>query len=388
MIAVMTIGTYPTSVVIVIYILGFAALAYQVVAMLAAIFFRVESILVRNRAQLANLPAVSILKPVSGLETGFENAILGHALQQYPEFEILFGVHTLDDPTVPAIRALIKSQPNVQIRLIDCNTTTPNAKVGILIDLVKYARHPVLLVNDSDISVPPDYLRRVAGRLVMQKAGLVTCLYRATADSVAGLWEAFGISVDFVPSTLVAPLVGIREFGLGSTLCFRREDLVKAGGFEAVSSYIADDYQLAKRITAISGRSIMSEVVVETNLSEPSWREVWKHQVRWARTIRVSRGDGFLGLPITHAGVWLVLAVVFQLWSLALVLYLARVAMAIMGGFVALESWLALLLSPLAPLWDLWAFLIWLVAFTGSTVEWRGERYRLTKDGALERLEN
>jgi len=373
---------------ILISILGFAALAYQVVAMLAAAFYRVESTLVRNRPQPANLPAVSILKPVGGLETGFEKAILGHATQCYPEFEILFGVNTLDDPAVPAIQALIANHPDVQIRLIACPTKTPNAKAGILIDLLREARHPVLLVNDSDISVPPDYLRRVAGRLIMQKAGLVTCLYRATAGSVAGLWEAFGISVDFVPSTLVAPLVGIREFGLGSTLCFRREDLEKAGGFEAVSNYIADDYQLAKRITGVGRRSVFSEVVVQTNLCEPTWRDVWKHQVRWARTIRVSRGDGFLGLPITHAGLWIVLALVFQLWPLALMLFLARVAMAVMGGFVALESWLALLLSPLAPLWDLWAFVVWIAAFAGRTVEWRGEKYRLSKDGELDRIDS
>lgn len=373
--------------VIVVSILGFAALAYQIVAILAALFYRVESTLVRKCSQPAQFPAVSILKPVSGLDTGFENAILGHALQDYPEFEILFGVHDLDDPAVPAILTLFEQHPDIQIRLIPCATKTPNGKVGILIDLLREARYPVLVVNDSDISVPKNYLRRVVGRLVMRKAGLITCLYRATASSAAGLWEAFGISIDFVPSTLVAPLVGIRDFGLGSTLCFRREDLEKAGGFEAVSNYIADDYQLARRITAIGGRALMSEVVVQTNLSEPSWREVWKHQVRWARTIRVSRGDGFLGLPITHAGLWIVLALFSNLWSLALMLYLARVAMAIMGGFVALESWLALLLSPLAPLWDLWAFVVWLTAFTGRTVEWRGERYRLTKEGELERIE-
>lgn len=369
---------------IVIYILGFAALAYQVAAMLAAAIYRIESILAKNRPESAQLPAVSILKPVSGLDTGFESAILGHALQNYPEFEILFGVHDLADPAVPAVLTLFERHPEISIRLILCTTKTPNAKAGILIDLLREARHPVLLVNDSDISVPKDYLRRVVGRLVMQKAGLVTCLYRATAGSVAGLWEAFGISIDFVPSTLVAPLVGIREFGLGSTLCFRREDLDKAGGFEAVSNYLADDYQLARRITAVGGRAMFSEVVVQTHLGEPSWRDVWKHQVRWARTIRVSRGDGFLGLPITHAGLWIVLALVFHLWSLALMLFLARVAMAVLGGFVALESWLALLLSPLAPLWDLWAFIVWLTAFTGRTVEWRGERYRLTKDGELE----
>ena len=371
---------------IAVYTLGFLALAYQIVAILAALFYRLESRLVRARPEPASLPAISILKPVRGLDSGFEHAILSHAALDYPEFEILFGVHSLDDPAVPAIRALITAHPGVSIRLLECKTAPPNGKVGVLIDLLKDARHPVLVVNDSDISVPPDYLRRLAARLIMDKAGLVTCPYRATARSVPGVWEAFGIVVDFVPSTLVAPLVGVREFGLGSTLCFRRDDLARAGGFEPVAGFIADDYQLAKRITSLCGRAVISEVVVQTDLSRPSWLNVWKHQLRWARTIRASRGGGFLGLPLTHAGVWIALAFACGLWSLAFMLLAARLAMAIVCGFFALESLLALLLSPLAPLWDLWAFAVWLCAFTGHTVEWRGQRFRLSQDGALERL--
>jgi ceramide glucosyltransferase len=377
---------FRTLLTIAVYILGFLALAYQIVAILAALFYRLESRLIRGRPEPASLPAISILKPVRGLDSGFERAIAGHATQDYPEFEILFGVHSLDDPAVPAIRALIDAHPQVSIRLLECKTATPNGKVGVLIDLLKEASHPVLVVNDSDISVPRDYLRRLAARLIMDKAALVTCPYRAIAGSAAGIWEAFGIAVDFVPSTLVAPLVGVREFGLGSTLCFRRNDLARAGGFESVASFIADDYQLAKRITSLCGGAVISEVVVQTNLSSPSWLSVWLHQLRWARTIRASRGGGFLGLPLTHAGVWIALAFACGLWSLAFTLLAARLAMAIVCGFFALESLLALLLSPLAPLWDLWAFAVWLCAFTGHTVEWRGQRFRLTHDGALERL--
>ena len=371
---------------IAVLIIGLAALAYQILAIVAALLYRVDALLHRQRLAPSPLPAVSILKPVRGLDAGFEQAILGHALQDYPEFEILFGVHTLDDPAVPAIRALMDAQPNVAIRLIECKTRRPNGKAGVLIDLAAEARHPILVVNDSDISVPRDYLTRVVGRLVLDKAALVTCLYRATARSLAGLWEAFGISIDFVPSTLVAPLVGVREFGLGSTLCFRASDLQRAGGFDAVADYIADDYQLAKRLTSLGGRAVFSEIVVETTLSSPTWRDVWKHQVRWARTIRVSRGGGFLGLPLTHAGVWIGLCLTFHLWSVAFMLFLARIAMAVAGGFIALESWMALLLSPFAPLWDLWAFVVWLAALTGRKVEWRAERFELTKDGKLERI--
>jgi len=373
-------------VVVVLYIFGLVALAYQVVAILAALAWRLESHLVRRRSAPASLPAISLLKPVCGLDSELAGALDSHALQDYPEFEILFGVHSLDDPAVPVIRALINAHPEVSIRLLECRTAAPNGKVGVLIDLLPASRHPVLVVNDSDISVPRDYLRRLAARLVIDKPALVTCLYRAAASSVAGVWEAFGISVDFVPSALVAPLVGVREFGLGSTLCFRRDDLIRAGGFAPLSSYLADDYQLAKRLTSLGGRALFSELVVETHLSAPSWKNVWQHQLRWARTLRACRGGGFLGLPITHAGLWIVLAMVFGLWSLAFMLLAARLVMAIGCGFLALESLLALLLSPLAPLWDLWAFAIWLFALAGRNVEWRGQRFRLSSGGLLERL--
>jgi hypothetical protein len=139
-------------------------------------------------------PPVSILKPVRGLDEDFDEAILSHALQDYPEFEILFGVASLDDPAVPAIRRLIAAHPECAIRLVHSQTAAPNGKVGVLIDLAREARHGILLVNDSDISVPPDYLRRVVAPLRLPDIGLVTCLYRAASSSFAGKWEAFGIA--------------------------------------------------------------------------------------------------------------------------------------------------------------------------------------------------
>jgi ceramide glucosyltransferase len=325
---------------------------------------------------------VSILKPVRGLDEDFRAAIRSHANQQYPAFEILFGAASLEDPAVPEIRRLIAEFPDVPIRLIHSTTPAPNGKAGVLVDLAREARHAILLVNDSDISVPPDYLERTVAPLRSPEVGLVTCLYRAAASSLAGKWEAFGIAADFIPSTLVAPLVGVREFGLGSTLVFRREDLEAIGGFEAIRDYIADDYQLARRITRLGKRAHLSETVVETHLSDPDWAAVWRHQVRWARTIRVSRGDGYAGLPVTHAGVWALLCLLAGLPVYAAALIALRVCMAL-GGALAVRDARAALLSPLAPLWDFWAFAVWIAGWAGREVEWRGGRSRLTADGRL-----
>ena len=121
----------------------------------------------------------------------------------------------------------------------------------MLADLESHAKYPLRVVNDSDILVERDYLRRVLAPLKDQRVGLVTCLYRAAAAHWPGRWEAIGIATDFAPSVLVAPLFGVNEFGLGSTLAFRVEQLQQIGGFAAVANYIADDYQLGKRISGL-----------------------------------------------------------------------------------------------------------------------------------------
>jgi ceramide glucosyltransferase len=246
-----------------------------------------------------------------------------------------------------------------------------------------HAKHHTWVVNDSDIRVDPGYLRRVTAPLADPRIGLVTCPYRARPHCFPAAWEAFGIAVDFIPSTLVAPLVGVREFGLGSTLAFRAEDLRRAGGFESFSDYLADDYQLAKHIVALGKRALLSTYVVETSLGEDRWRGVWRHQLRWARTIRASKGAGYAGLPITHAGVWILVLTVAHAWRYALLLWAVRTLTALLaGGFVS-QSALAGAFCWLAPLWDLFAFAVWLGSYRSRRVEWRGKKLAIDKQGRI-----
>jgi ceramide glucosyltransferase len=369
-----------------ILIAGAVAVGYQVTALLACLIHWGVARLRYRKPPSTPKPPISILKPVRGLDAGFAAAIRSHAEQDYPEYEILFGVREMDDPAVPAIRGLIESYPKLPIRLIHCQADAPNGKVAILLELEKHARHAILLVNDADITVPRDYLARVVSPLDAKETGVVTCLYRATAASVAGQWEALGIATDFIPSTLVAPLVGVKEFGLGSTLCFRAEDLKAIGGFETLKEYIADDYQLAKRITQLGRQSFLSEVTVSTTLSDPDWLSVWRHQLRWARTIRVSRGGGYLGLPVTQAGLWVLLNVLSGHYSMAVVLLVARISMGVTGGFLVLRHWPVVFAAPLIPLWDLWAFVVWLAGLLGRTIHWRNGKAELLTDGRMKPL--
>lgn len=353
--------------------------AYQALSLYAA----ARHWLSRDPPAPPDLPPVSLLKPVRGIDPEFRQSIRSHAAQEYPEFEILFGVRSWDDPAVPEVRKLMEEFPRIPIRLVECRTVMKNGKAGTLADLAREARHPVLLVTDSDILVPPGYLRRVVSALARPGTGLVTCLYSAVAGSLPGWWEALGICTDFAPSVLVARVVGVREFGMGSTLCFRRDDLEKIGGFAAIGDYLADDYQLAKRITQNGLRAVVARVTVLTHVNDAAWSGVWSHQVRWARTIRVSKGRGYLGLPVTHAGLWALLLAFAGHWPLAAAVCALRILAGLATAVLVLGERRMLAAAPLIPLWDLWAFAVWAAGLAGGSVIWRGQRIRLLPDGRL-----
>jgi ceramide glucosyltransferase len=325
-----------------------------------------------------------VLKPLRGLDPNTYEAFVSQVRQEYPEFEILFGVRENSDPAAAEVRRLQSQFPHSAIRLIGGVVDTPNQKAGVLMELARHAQYPVWVVNDSDIKVTPSYLQEVVAPLVDSSVGVVTCLYRAQAHTVAAGWEALGIATDFMPSTLVAQLVGVREFGLGSTLAFRAEDLEKAGGFQAIADYLADDYQLAKRITSLGKRAVLSTYTVETALGEASWRGIWRHQLRWARTIRVTKGAGHAGLPITHAGVWAVVAIGVGAWIPMVALLAARMGSAIVTGSLVLRSSIARRFWWLAPVWDLYAFCVWAASYAGREVRWRDRVLRIDKDGRIQ----
>ncbi|HEY6391235.1 MAG TPA: bacteriohopanetetrol glucosamine biosynthesis glycosyltransferase HpnI [Bryobacteraceae bacterium] len=355
-----------------------AAAGYQLFAIAACIWH-----LFRKHPAAGACPAVSILKPVRGADAGFYEAIRSHAVQEYPQFEILFGIRDSGDSARADIDRLIREFPSVSIRLAICTQDAPNGKVGVLMDLAKQARYPILIVNDSDITAPAGYLQRVVAPLADVGTGLVTCLYRADARDWPSRFEALAIATEFAPSTLVAPLVGVSEFGLGSTLAFRKVDLDRIGGFAAIADYLADDYQLGKKLHSLGLQNCISEVVVSTRLSAGSWGDAWRHQLRWARTIRISRGAGYAGLPVTFATLWVVVAAACGLWGVALTLLLIRLTMGAAGGWFVLRSADVWKYCYAIPARDLWGVCVWAAGLVGSEVEWRGRRLRLDRAGRI-----
>jgi ceramide glucosyltransferase len=363
--------------------------AYQVVAIVACLARRSQKSEVRSQNQ-----GVSILKPIGGgLHEGLREAIASHAGLE-GEYELLCGVSSLDDPAVAVIREFSRAFPN--IRVIEFHTQTPNGKVGVLMDLAAEARYPILIVNDADIRVGPDYLARVTVPLQDSRVGLVTCLYRVAVDKSAGStfaarFEGLGVSTDFAPSALVARMVGVDEFAMGSTMAFRRADLERITsetasstlrGFAAIADYLADDYQLGHRIHALGLKCVLSDVIVETRLSG-GWPGIWQHQLRWARTIRVSKFGGYLGIPITNATLWAVIAAAAGEWRIALALIAARLLMAIESGWFVMRSRDVLRLWWAIPLRDLFAAAVWCAGLFGNSVIWRGRRLKLDRDGRI-----
>jgi ceramide glucosyltransferase len=342
-----------------------------------------------------DLPPVSILKPLKGTDPEIYQSFRSHCLQDYSEYEIIFGVGASDDPAAASVEQLQREFPGVGIQLVICpEILGANRKSSNLAQMLPHARHSYLIVNDSDIRVEPDYLRRVVAPLLNEKIGMATCLYRGRPGPTLGSkLESLGISSDFCPGVLAANTLedGLR-FGLGSTMAFRRDDLQKIGGFESFADYLADDYELGKRISELGLGVHLSEVVVETFLPAYSVRSFLAHQLRWSRGMRDSRPGGYFGLVFTFGLVWAILCVITArgaawAWMILATVGVLRVLLAeFMDGVVLnnRQSWRNLWLLPLR---DLAAAVIWAASFVGNTVTWRGDRFEL-RQGKLIRIAN
>lgn len=328
-------------------------------------------------------PSVSILKPLDGADPGMYEALRSHCLQEYPEYELIFGVSEEDDPVIPLVRRIQSEFPERSIRLLVCSEQLgPNVKVSNLAQMLPLAQHEFILVNDGDIRVPNDYLRRVMGGFSDPKIGLVTCLYRGIAgESFGSRLEAIGISTEFMAGVLTARRIenGV-HFALGSTLAMRRDTLEAIGGFDSLLEYLADDYELGFRISQIGFEVLLSDVVVETHLPEYSLRSFLDHQLRWGRSTRDSRRWGYLGLLFTFGIPWALLAVIFArgaiwAWILLATALIVRCAMAAVVGAGVIEDPQVLRNIWMVPVREFVAALVWMGSYTGSRVTWRGREF-------------
>lgn len=365
--------------------------AYYLLCLWSAGMFLREGKLAKTLGNATTpLPPVSILKPLKGTDPDIYESFRSHCLQDYPEYEIIFGVGDPLDPAVASVEQLRREFPNRAIRLLVCpNKLGANVKVSNLAQMVRISRNDFLIVNDSDIRVERDCLRRVIAPLLDDHVGMVTCLYRGLAATTLGSrLESLGISTDFCAGVFAARhLEGGLRFGLGSTMAFRRRDLDRMGGFESVVDYLADDYELGRRIAGLGLKVVLSDVVVETHLPAYDLRGFLAHQIRWARGLRDSRPWGYTGLVSTFGLMWALLNLIAShaapwSWGVLGAVLLLRVAMALAVGSAVLKDRRVLSRLGLIPLRDLIAVGVWVASFAGHTVTWRGDRFKL-KAGRL-----
>ncbi len=338
-------------------------------------------------------PPVCILKPLKGTDPDMYESFRSHCLQDYPEYEIIFGVSDADDPATESVKQLQREFPGRRILCVVCpEILGANVKVSNLAQMLNASKYDHLIINDSDIRVERDYLRRAMAPFADKSVGMVTCLYRGVpAPTLGSRLEALGISTDFCAGVLAArQLEGGIRFGLGSTLAFRRADLERIGGFQSFVDFLADDYELGRRIAGLGLQVVLSDVVVETHLPAYDLRGFLAHQLRWARGVRDARAGGYIGLVSTYGLTWAMLSVVAAhgapwSWGVFGVTVLLRLAVALSVGKSVLQDAHLVKNLWLLPVRDLAAVAVWIASFAGHTVTWRGDRFEL-KHGRLTRM--
>jgi len=333
-------------------------------------------------------PPVTMLIPVYGLDAAADRIFSRLCEQDYPDYQIVFGVRDRNDPVVEPIRRLMRDHPDTSIDLVISDQQLgTNAKVSNLNNMLARARHEVVVILDSDILVTPDYLRRVIAPLRREKVGAVTCLYRGVeARSWASLLENIGISTTFAAEVVTARALDGVRFTLGSTIAMRRDLLDSLGGFRAVADYLADDFRLGQLVTGAGYEIVLSDYVVEHVSDTKTFGSILQHQVRWGRSTRLSRPRGYLGLIFTYASATSLLFLLVMnfsplAWRLVAVAMTLRMSVAwVYGRRLMADRTLSRFLI-LVPFRDILGFYVWLKSLFGDQVRWRGTDFTVFPSG-------
>lgn len=379
----MTMATLDLRVIILI-VAALPCIYYALGAYSARRYFLARRSLAEARANERGdfTPAVSILKPVRGLDrTSYAN-FATFCTQDYPDYEVVFAVADAADPAVAVIEQLIADFPTVSIRLlVGAPELGPSSKVNKLCRLTREARHDVLLISDSDIQVTPDYLRSVVAPFRDPQVGAVTCLYVGLSDGhLASELEAIGIATDFAAGVLTAWMLEGVKFTLGATMATTRERLREIGGFEALVTYCADDFQLGHRIAELGYRVELAPYVVASECAVRTRGEYLRHQLRWAISTRHSRPWGYAGTALTHGLPWTLVAIA--------VVPSIPVTVGYVGAYLTLRLLMAWTVSRwalddvevlrkwwLLPVRDALGFAVWFGALFMNRIHWRGRDF-------------
>ncbi len=345
----------------------------------------------RRAAPAALAPAVTLLKPLHGAEDGLRENLESFCNQDYAgPVQIVFGVHDAADMAIPVVRALQRAYPHHDIGLVvDGRIHGENRKVSNLVNMARAVSNEIVVLSDSDIRVLPDYLDHVVERLHRPGVGFVTCLY--TGEATGGVWSdmsALGVNYQFLPNVVMGLRLDMAEPCFGATVAFKRHVLAEIGGFEVLNNQLADDYDLGRAIRAAGYTGEVAATPVVHQCAETSLGELWRHEMRWSRTIRMIDPAGFFGHGFTYATAWALLGCLccgFSTFGVATLLAVMAARLYVVQcvdaatGSRARSLWLM-------PVRDVFSFAVFLCASFGKTVTWRGRRYNVDRAGALSPL--
>jgi ceramide glucosyltransferase len=356
------------------------SMVYCVLTVIAA-----RSYLAQRIPAARDLPPISVLKPLAGVDEGLETNLRSFFEQDHPAFELLFAVREHNDAAIPVVQALQEQFPARASRLLVTGEPPyANAKVFSLDRMLAEARHDLLVMSDSDIRVAPGFLTSLAAEFTDLNIALATCPYRAVAgESLWSKLEAEGMNTEFLAGMVVARMIEGVRFAVGPTLAARKTVLEKIGGFHILKDYLAEDFVLGKFAAEAGFGVILSRNVVEHRIGSEPWRTNATHRLRWVRSTRRSRPLGYIGQIFTYP---LPLALIFC--SLAPRWWPALLAAAALRALAAWSTSTWILRT--RPRWsllivqDILSFGFWLAGFFGNTVVWRGRRYYLYSDGRFE----
>jgi ceramide glucosyltransferase len=346
-------------------------------------------------------PPLTLLKSLKGADAATEDCLRSWFTQEYNGgIQILFAVASAEDPVCGLVEKLARDFPKQDVQLVICpRISGANAKVSKLAELEKLARHDLLVISDADVRVSPDFLANTVAPLRAPETGLINCFYRlANPATLAMQWEAIAINADFWSQVLQSQTLKPLDFALGAVMLTRRQCLAQIGGFKSLADCLADDYQLGNRIARQGHRIVLSPVVVECWDPPMTWRAVWHHQLRWARTIRACQPAPYFLSILSNAGFW---ALLWFLFGLAQSIRTAHLHLGLLGGALFVLARMGIVsnlqrrLNPpaktlrylwLVPIKDILQTAIWLFAFAGNRIEWRGQAFKLRRDGTLVKI--
>lgn len=335
-------------------------------------------------------PAVTLLKPLKGADEETAACLESWFKQDYPApVQILFGVADPKDPVCEIVRGLIRGFPTIDAELVICQPILgPNAKVSSLTHLQPKAKHDFILVSDADVFAPPDFLAELMDGFRDERIALMNSFYAMSPPkSPAMVWESIAVNADFWSQVCQSNSLKKMDFALGAVMAVRRSALEKIGGFRPLVDYIADDYQLGNRIARDSGEIKISNVVVECREAPKTFRQIWSHQLRWARTIRICQPAPYFMSILSNGALWPLLWSFAGGWDYGAKQCLAIRLLTAMANLVRLTGKKERIAEAIY-VWpkDLAAFVIWAGSFLGSEVVWRGERFRVASGGKFEKL--